>query len=97
VDWENASADLVNLGVRLIHMRFGVILSKKGGALAKMLPAFYFGLGGKLGSGKQKMSWIPLDEIPYAVDYLIAKDDISGPVNMTAPYCHTNEEFLGLS
>lgn len=93
VDWENASADLVNLGVRLVHMRFGVILSRKGGALSKMLVPFYLGLGGRLGGGKQPMSWIALDEIPSAVDFIIANEKISGPVNMTAPYAVSNEEF----
>jgi uncharacterized protein (TIGR01777 family) len=91
--WENASADLLLYGVRLIHMRFGVVLSKKGGALAKMLPAFYFCLGGRLGSGKQKMSWVALDEIPLMIKFIMDHEAISGPVNFVSPYSVTNKEF----
>ncbi len=92
-EWENASADLILYGVRLIHMRFGVVLSNRGGALTKMLPLFYFGLGGRLGSGRQKMSWIALDEIPGIIDYIIDHDQISGPVNFVAPNPVTNKQF----
>lgn len=91
--WEDITTDLVLSGVRPVNMRFGVVLSKKGGALAKMLPPFYFCLGGKLGSGRQKMSWIALDEIPRIVDYIITHDDISGPVNFVSPNPVTNWEF----
>jgi uncharacterized protein (TIGR01777 family) len=92
-EWENASADLILLGVRLVYMRFGVVLSKKGGALAKMLMPFYAGVGGKLGSGKQKMSWIALDEISSIVDFILSHDEISGPVNFVSPNPVTNKEF----
>ena len=92
-EWENESVDLVLYGVRLVHMRFGVVLSKKGGALPKMLPAFYFGLGGRLGSGRQKMSWVALDEIPIIIDYIMDHDTISGPVNFVSPNAVTNAEF----
>ena len=92
-EWENASAEAILYGVRLIHMRFGVVLSKKGGALTKMLPVFYFGLGGRLGSGRQPMSWIMLDEIPNIVEHFILNEQISGPVNIVAPNAVTNREF----
>jgi uncharacterized protein (TIGR01777 family) len=92
-EWENASADLINLGVRVVHLRFGVILSRQGGALAKMLPAFYLGLGGVLGSGQQKMSWVALNEIPSIVDFIINHDNISGPINAVSPQAVTNQEF----
>ncbi|MBI3601864.1 MAG: TIGR01777 family protein [Candidatus Omnitrophica bacterium] len=92
-EWENASADLVLYGVRLVHMRFGIVLSKKGGALAKMLPFFYWGLGGRLASGRQKMSWIAIDEIPRMVDFIIGHEEICGPVNMVSPKPVTNAEF----
>lgn len=92
-EWENASADLILYGIRLIHMRFGVVLSNRGGALTKMLPVFYCGLGGRLGSGGQKMSWIAIDEIPAIIDYIIAHDQISGPVNFVAPNPVTNKQF----
>lgn len=92
-EWENASADAILYGVRLIHTRFGIVLSKKGGALAKMLPVFYFGLGGKLGNGKQKMSWVALDEVPCMFDHVIAHEEINGPVNIVSPNPVTNREF----
>jgi uncharacterized protein (TIGR01777 family) len=91
--WENASAEVMLHGVRLVHMRFGVVLNKKGGALAKMLPLFYFGLGGCLGSGRQKMSWITLDEIPNIIEFIMAHNDVNGPVNFVSPNPVTNKEF----
>ncbi len=92
-EWENASADLILYGVRLVHMRFGIVLSKKGGALAKMLPLFYFGLGGRWGLGHQKMSWIALEEIGSIVEFIMSRDGINGPVNFTSPNSVTNREF----
>ena len=92
-EWENASADLILYGVRLIHMRFGVVLSNRGGALTKMLPVFCCGLGGHLGSGNQKMSWIAIDEIPRIIDYIIDHEQISGPVNFVSPNPVTNKQF----
>lgn len=91
-DWEEASQKAAFDSVRVVNMRFGVILSKKGGALRKMLPPFMIGLGGKLGSGKQMMSWIALDEIPSIVDFLM-EHDITGPVNVTAPEPVSNNTF----
>lgn len=92
-EWENTSAELILHGIRLIHMRFGVVLSKQGGALAKMLPIFYFGLGGPLGSGRQKMSWITLSEIPQIIEFIMRNEDINGPVNFVSPHPVTNREF----
>ncbi len=92
-EWENASADLILLGVRLVHMRFGVVLSKKGGALAKMKIPFYCGLGGRLGSGSQKMSWIAIDEIPRIIEFIVGNDKISGAVNFVSPHTVTNHQF----
>jgi hypothetical protein len=74
-------------------MRFGIVLSPKGGALAKMLPVFKLGLGGKVGSGRQIMSWIALDEIPRIILYLINQDSIGGPVNVVSPRPVSNTEF----
>ncbi len=91
--WENASADAILYGVRLIHMRFGVVLSSHGGALAKMLPVFFLGLGGRLGNGRQKMSWIALDEISSIINQLIWDDRVSGAVNFVTPNPVTNKEF----
>lgn len=91
--WEKATQSAQRRGVRVVHTRFGVVLSRKGGALAKMLPAFRLGLGGKLGLGSQMMSWIALEEIPRIMEHLIHTQGISGPVNVVTPNPVSNEEF----
>ncbi len=91
--WEAETQAAVEAGIRVVHLRFGVVLSKKGGALAKMGLPFALGLGGILGSGKQMMSWIALDEIPRIVQFLINESKIIGPVNITAPAAVSNAEF----
>jgi len=88
--WE-AAADLAP-SVRTVKMRIGVILDPTGGALGKMLPLFKFGVGGKLGSGKQWWSWITLHDQIRAIQFLI-DSDLSGAVNTTAPNPATNSEF----
>ncbi len=90
--WEQETRPAQDAGIRVVNMRFGVVLSKKGGALAKMWVPFQFGLGGILGSGKQMMSWVALDEIPFIVDHLI-KSDVTGPVNVVSPQAVSNAEF----
>jgi len=91
-EWE-AAADLA-VGVRTVKIRTGLVLDPTGGALGRILPLFRFGLGGKLGSGKQWWSWITLhDEVKAIIHCLTA--DISGPVNLTAPNPVTNQEFTG--
>ena len=92
-EWEKATLPLQLAGVRVVNMRFGMVLSSNGGALAKMLPIFQLGLGGKLGSGKQHMSWIDVNEIPRIIAYLIDKPEIVGPVNFVSPGAVTNAEF----
>jgi uncharacterized protein len=92
-EWENASADLVLFGVRSVYLRFGVVLSKRGGALARMLLPFYLGLGGRLGPGTQKMSWTTPEEIVSMVDFILSQETISGPVNMVSPFPVSNREF----
>lgn len=91
--WEAAAKEVKKAGVRVVFMRMGVVLSKSGGALAKMLPAFKLGLGGRLASGKQVMSWIALDEIPLITEHIINDGSISGPVNFVSPNPLTNKEF----
>lgn len=91
--WEKASQSAQREGIRVVRTRFGVVLSRKGGALAKMLPVFRLGLGGKLGSGRQMISWIALEEIPRIMEHLIHKEDISGPVNVVTPNPVSNEGF----
>lgn len=91
-DWEAATQSAQNAGIRVVNLRFGVVFGKSGGALAKMLPIFKLGLGGKIASGKQVMSWVALAEIPHVVDHLL-KNNISGPINLVSPNAVSNEEF----
>lgn len=91
--WESAADAARAAGIRTVHARFGVVLSPAGGALAKMLPPFRYGLGGRLGTGKQGMSWIALDDAVGAVHHLLMTDRASGPVNVVAPQPVTNAEF----
>ena len=92
VQWEASTKAAEDAGVRVVHLRTGIVLSAKGGALKKQLPLFKFGLGGKMGSGKQWQSWISIDDEVAAIAYLLSAD-ISGPVNLTAPQPVTNAEF----
>ncbi len=92
-EWEAASAPVERAGVRVAHIRTGVVLSQHGGALGQMLLPFRLGLGGRLGSGKQWMSWIHVDDIVGAVRHILANEAVQGPVNLTAPHPVTNAEF----
>jgi uncharacterized protein (TIGR01777 family) len=89
-EWEGA-ADLVE-GVRTVKIRTGLVLDPTGGALGKMLPLFRFGLGGKMGNGKQWWSWITLHDLIRAITFML-EGTIAGPVNLTAPNPVTNQEF----
>ena len=92
VQWEQSTALAAAAGVRVVHLRTGIVLSAKGGALKKQLPLFKFGLGGKMGSGDQWQSWISIDDEVAAIAHLLTTDT-SGPVNLTAPNPVTNLEF----
>jgi len=92
-DWEAATEPASAAGIRTVLLRNGVVLSRRGGALAKMLPLFRLALGGRLGSGDQWMSWIALDDEIEAIVFLLENDDIAGPVNLTAPHPVTNRAF----
>jgi uncharacterized protein (TIGR01777 family) len=92
-EWENASEAAAEAGVRVVNPRFGVVLSPKGGALARMLPPFKLGLGGKLGDGTQYMSWITMDDTLGAIRHALETDALAGPVNVVAPSPVTNAEF----
>lgn len=92
-DWEAATAPVTRAGLRVVNMRFGVVLSTKGGALATMLPAFRLGLGGPVGSGNQYLSWITLDDAVNAIIHVLTTGTVVGPVNVTAPAPVTNREF----
>jgi len=92
-DWEAATASAARAGVRVVNMRFGVVLTPNGGALGKMLPPFRMGLGGPVGSGNQYVSWIELGDVIRAILHLLERIDLAGPVNMTAPTPVTNREM----
>jgi len=91
--WEAAAQPAVAAGIRVVHLRFGVVLDPAGGALAQMLPLFRLGLGGRLGSGRQWTSWIGLADLVSAVLFALENQSISGPVNLVAPQAVTNAEF----
>lgn len=92
VAWENATQVAQDAGVRVVHLRTGIVLSAEGGALKKQLPLFKLGLGGKMGSGEQWQSWISIDDEVAAIAHLLDAD-VTGPVNLTSPFPVTNAEF----
>jgi uncharacterized protein (TIGR01777 family) len=91
-DWEAAARPAVDAGIRVVHPRTGLVLSREGGLLGKTLPLFRLGLGGRLGSGRQWMSWISLPDQIAALRFLL-HDGLQGPVNLTAPEPVTNAAF----
>src|SRR5665213_3344370 len=93
VQWEAASAAASAAGIRTVQLRSGIVLSTKGGALGKVLPLFKAGVGGRLGSGRQYISWIARPDHIAAMRFLLDADDISGPINLTAPNPVTNREY----
>ena len=97
--WEKSSLAVLKQEIRLVNLRFGIVLSKDGGALKQMLPPFLLGLGGRLGTGAQYMSWVSLADSVRAIEHLILNASVNGPVNIVAPTPVTNSEFtktLGL-
>ena len=91
--WEAATRPAAEKGIRTVCTRFGIILDPNDGALAKMLPPFRMGIGGRVGDGRQWMSWIALDDVVNGLKFLIADESIQGPVNFVAPKPVTNAEF----
>jgi uncharacterized protein len=91
--WEAAARRAEESGIRVVTMRAGLVMSRRGGVLARLLPPFRLGLGARLGSGRQVMSWITLADYAAIVDFLLAHREISGPVNLTTPHPVTNAEF----
>ncbi len=91
--WEEATQPAVHKGIRVVLLRIGIVLSPAGGALAKLLFPFKLGLGGIIGSGKQYMSWIALDDVAGAIHHALVTDTLQGPVNAVAPFPVTNREF----
>jgi uncharacterized protein (TIGR01777 family) len=92
-DWENAAVPLAKNGTRVVHLRFGMILSQHGGALGRMLPVFKLGLGGRLGSGKQWISWIALSDVVRLIEWTLTTASTRGAYNAVSPKPVTNAEF----
>jgi uncharacterized protein len=92
-EWEEAASLAEKAGIRVVCLRFGVVLSVRGGALAKMLTPFSFGVGGKIGSGRQYMSWITNQDVANAILFLLERPELRGPFNIVAPNPVTNAQF----
>lgn len=92
-EWEEATASARRASLRVVNMRFGIALSPAGGALGKMLTPFRMGVGGPIAGGTQYVSWIELSDLVHAIQHLLGRNDLAGPVNLTAPSPVTNREF----
>lgn len=92
-EWEQATRGAEEAGIRVAHLRFGIILSSYGGALAKMLPVFRLGLGGRVGDGSQYWSWISLPDLLTVITHALGDSNLAGPVNAVSPHPATNREF----
>jgi len=92
-EWEAAARPAAEKGIRVVQLRIGVVLSAAGGALALMLTPFKLGLGGRVGTGQQYMSWIALDDLAGIIQHALANESLRGPVNAVAPRAITNREF----
>ncbi len=91
--WESATAPAEQAGIRVVKLRLGVILTKDGGIMGSMLRPFKLGLGGKVGSGQQVISWIAMDDVVAAISFILHTESLRGPINAVAPQPVTNEEF----
>ena len=91
--WEDSTESAANAGIRVVNIRSGMVLSAKGGALAKMLFPFKIGLGGILGNGKQYISWITIDDVVGIINHIINNEDLHGPINLVSPNPVTNHCF----
>ena len=92
-EWENESTKAADFGARVVMPRIGVVLTKDGGALEKMLTPFKFGVGGTVGSGEQYMSWIAFDDLIRIIHFALENENLNGAVNAVAPSPVTNKEF----
>jgi uncharacterized protein (TIGR01777 family) len=95
-EWEAAAAPATAAGIRVVHLRLGVVLTPAGGALSRMLPPFRAGVGGPLGDGGQYWSWISLDDLLTSILHVAASDDLSGPVNAVSPHPLANGPFSAI-
>jgi uncharacterized protein len=91
--WEAAADPAREAGIRVVHPRFGIVLSTKGGALARTLPIFKLGGGGRIGSGRQWWSWVTIDGVVGAILHALTNDSVEGPVNVGSPNPLTNAEY----
>ncbi|MCK5515623.1 MAG: TIGR01777 family oxidoreductase [Desulfobulbaceae bacterium] len=89
--WEKETQRLTDMGIRVVNLRFGMVLSPKGGALHKMIPPFKVGLGGVIGDGNQYISWISIRDLIESVAFILKNDKINGPVNIVSPVQTTNK------
>ena len=92
-EWEDATGPAASAGIRVVNLRIGVVLTADGGMLSRVLPIFKLGLGGRLGSGSQYMSWLTRSDVIDATVWTLEHDDLSGPVNVSSPNPVTNKEF----
>lgn len=92
-DWEDATRPARDADIRVVSLRFGILLDKSGGTLAKLLPPFKLGAGGRIGTGEQYMSWLTIDDTLRAVHHALMNEEVSGPVNVVSPHPVTNLEF----
>src|SRR5204863_7975295 len=92
-EWERATAPAAKAGVRVVNLRFGPILAREGGMLGKLLTPFKMGVGGKVGSGKQYISWVAIDDVVAAMKLALNDESLRGPLNVVSPNPVTNEEF----
>jgi uncharacterized protein len=93
-EWEDAADPAAAAGIRVVHLRIGVVLARHGGALKAMLPPFRLGLGGPIGDGRQYMSWVTLDDVVGAFQFALANDKLSGAANIVAPEPVRNRDFV---
>ena len=93
VQWEAATTPVADAGIRVARVRSGIVLGREGGVLARMLLPFRLGLGGRIASGRQYMSWISIDDEVGAIVHALTQDRVAGPVNLTGPAPVTNAEF----
>ncbi len=92
-EWEAATKGASRKGLRVVNLRIGMVLSAEGGALAKMLPAYRAGVGGRIGSGEQYVSWIALPDLVGVIRHALSTTSLEGPVNAVSPHAVTNREF----
>lgn len=95
-EWESEAARAAQFGARVVNVRFGIVLARDGGALPRMAMPIKLGIGGKLGSGRQWMSWVTLGELIRIIEFALASETLAGPVNVVAPNPMRNSEFTSV-